>query len=491
MREEAEHEKLRIEEEKEEKRLAEQRARIQNEFEEEQERKKKKEEEQRLKNEEIFRLAEERRKDAEQKKKEEDEKQDEQLRQYHEREKFAKMEEEKKLSRQPSPVIPALQQKSLPKEERPPSVESRMSYYTQDIPPSRVLSPPVPARRNQLRAYEEKKNVINELSEMRKQLRSEERRLQEELQKVDSDDDDMLTRRKKEKYTMDVFEMARLRMQAPVRRPSSKGVADPVNIQNIHEFNELKHKDSETRADVRYMYPDPPTSDQTLDIQQQALLREQQKKLNKMKMKRDVEDLGDPVSGFNSQDKGMLRNESVEFLKNSLLESESAFIGTDGETFPAVGEINFTVNVTSPQAPSARERRRQEKKITEFKNDVLCSQSPQLQPDRFSLRSNSSLNINYLKARNEERLRRLSEFQKKSAPLGDDISLGDADDILKYFPSKDRRPNSVNTVATDPWLRPGTSETLKRFMAGQSSQAKLPPENTLSFNWQGLSTAHG
>lgn len=38
---------------------------------------------------------------------------------------------------------------------------------------------------------EEKKNVINELSEMRKQLRSEERRLQEQLFRVHSDDDEM------------------------------------------------------------------------------------------------------------------------------------------------------------------------------------------------------------------------------------------------------------------------------------------------------------
>lgn len=41
---------------------------------------------------------------------------------------------------------------------------------------------------------------------------------------------------------LDVFEMARLRMQAPVRRPSSKEIADPINLQNIREFNELKYK---------------------------------------------------------------------------------------------------------------------------------------------------------------------------------------------------------------------------------------------------------
>lgn len=41
--------------------------------------------------------------------------------------------------------------------------------------------------------------------------------------------------------------------------------------------------DSETRVEMRYMYPDPPTTDDTLDIQQQALLREQKKKLKKLR----------------------------------------------------------------------------------------------------------------------------------------------------------------------------------------------------------------
>ncbi|XP_067409755.1 centrosome and spindle pole-associated protein 1 [Emydura macquarii macquarii] len=488
LREEAEREKIRIEEEKEEKRLAEQRTKIQKEYEEEQEKKRRKEEEQRLKNEELIRLTEERQKEAEKKKKEEEEKQDEQLRQYYEREKIAKMEEGKKFSRQPSPVIPALQNKSLQKEERPPSVESRMSNYTQEIPQSRALSPPVPARRNKLRAYEERKNVIDELSEMRKQLRSEERRLQEQLLNVASDDDVAIASRKREKNVMDVFEMARLRMQAPVRRPSSKDAADPVNVQNIWDFNELKYRDSETRADLRYMYPDPPKDDQTLEIQQQALLRKQQKKLNRMKMQRDAEDHDDSLPDFNPRKMGLFRNESSEFLKNSLLESESAFIDTNGETFPALEEVNLS----SQLPPSARERRRIKKKAMEFTDDVPFSKSPLPQPDSFSLHSSSSLNVDQLKARNEERLRRLNEFQKKSVNLGGDISLGDADDILKQFPSKDgRRPTSVDTVATDSWLRPGTSETLKRFMAGQSNQAKLPSENTLPFSWQGLSTAHG
>ncbi|KAK4827042.1 hypothetical protein QYF61_013226 [Mycteria americana] len=298
-REEAEREKLRMEEEKEEKRLAEQRMRIQKAYEDEQEEKRKKEEERRLKNKEIIRLDEERQKEAEKRRKEKEEKQDEQLRQYFEKE---KMEEEKKMfSRQPSPIVSALQNKSIRKEERIPSAESHISYYAQGPPQPRVPSPPVPARRNQLRAFEERKNVINELSEMRKQLRSEEKRLQEQLLNVASDDDVPITRGRREKNPKDIFDMARLRLQAPVRRPSSKEAQDPVNIQNIWEFNELKYKgrekfkfhifalDSETRMGLRHMYPDPPKDDQTLEIQQQALLREQQKKLDRMRTRRETE----------------------------------------------------------------------------------------------------------------------------------------------------------------------------------------------------------
>ncbi|XP_017668021.1 PREDICTED: centrosome and spindle pole-associated protein 1 isoform X6 [Lepidothrix coronata] len=482
-REEAEREKLRMEEEKEEKRLAEQRMRIQKAYEDEQEEKRKKDEERRLKNKEIIRLDEERKKEAEKKRKEKEEKQEEQLRQYFEKE---KMEKEKKMfSQQSSPIIPTLQNKSVRKEERIPSAESRISYYSQDPAQPRVPSPPVPARRNQLRSLEERKNVINELSEMRKQLRSEERRLQEQLLNMATDDDVPITRRR-DKNPKDIFEKARLRLQAPVRRPSSKEAQDPVNIQNIWEFNELKYKDSETRIGLRHMYPDPPKDDQTLEIQQQALLREQQKKLDRIRMRRETED--DSASDSYPQTMGLFRNESNEFLTNSLLESDSAFIGANGETFPALEEVNLL-----PQLPSsARERRRMKQKALERAGDVPAAQTPLLQPDSLSLHSNFSLDVDQMKGKNEERLHRLTELQQKSAYLGDDISLGDVDDLLKRPPSHTgRRPSSVDTVATEPWLRPGTSDTLQRLMAEQSNPAKLPPENTLPLGWQGLSTAHG
>ncbi|XP_076780496.1 centrosome and spindle pole-associated protein 1 isoform X5 [Arvicanthis niloticus] len=435
-REEAEREKLRVAEEKEEKRLAEQRARIQQEYEEEQERRREKEEEQRLKNEELIRLAEERRKEAERKKKEEEEKHNLQLQHYYER-------------------------------------ETILGEETKESSMSRAQSPPVPARKNQLRAEEEKKNVIMELSEMRKQLRSEERRLQGRLLHLDSDDE--IPIRKRERNPMDIFDMARHRVQAPVRRPSPKGL-DATTFQNIHDFNELREKDSDTRVDLRLMYPDPPRDHHTLEIQQQALLREQQKRLNRIKMRRDAADL-DTISTGNVGGRRMPRDDTNDFLKNSLLESDSAFIGAYGETYPVIEEDAFP----PPQLPSARERRKNKLKGLDFDSSRL--HTPQ---DGLSLKSISSVNVDQVRMRNEDRMRRLNEHQKKPTNTDDEGSLVDPDDIMRHLGDDGR-----NSVATEPWLRPGTSETLKRFMAEQlNEEPQQVPGKPGTFPWQGLSAAH-
>ncbi|NXS53785.1 CSPP1 protein, partial [Brachypteracias leptosomus] len=486
-REEAEREKLRLEEEKAEKRLAAQKLRIQKAFEDEEQKRRRKEEEGHLKNKELIRLDEERRKEAEKRRREEEEKQDEQQTQQAEKE---KEEEEKMLPRQPPPVTPALQSREVRGEERIPSAGSPVSNYAQGPPPPRVPSPPVPARRNQLRALEERSSVINELSEMRKQLRSEERRLQEQLLSVASDEEVPITRR--ERNPKEIFELARLRLQAPVWRPPSKEAQEPLNPQNIWEFNQLRYKgrkeftfpasalDSETRMGLRHMYPDPPKDARTLEIQQQALLREQQKRLDRMRMRRGTQ-------GKECVVRGQLRGvcsvkASDEFPSNSLLESDSAFLGANGETFPALEEES-----SPPQLPlSARERRRLKQKALES-----AVRSPSLPPDGFSLRSSCSLDVEELRGRNEDRLQGLAQLQQKAACPGDDLSFGDPDDLhwKQVPPSSARRPSSVDTVATEAWLRPGTSETLQRFLAEERSPAKLAAE--LPRGWQGLSTAHG
>lgn len=47
--------------------------------------------------------------------------------------------------------------------------------------------------------------------------------------------------RKRDRNPMDIFDMARHRLQAPVRRQSPKGL-DATTFQNIHNFNELKDR---------------------------------------------------------------------------------------------------------------------------------------------------------------------------------------------------------------------------------------------------------
>jgi len=77
-------------------------------------------------------------------------------------------------------------------------------------------------------------------------------------------------------------------------------------------------------------------------------------------------------------------------------------------------------------------------------------------------------------------------------PPGEDVALGEADDLPQPPPAKDSRPpSSADSVATEPWLRPGTAATLRRFLAEQQRPAKLSPEGALALGWEGLSTAHG
>ncbi|XP_041046569.1 centrosome and spindle pole associated protein 1 isoform X4 [Carcharodon carcharias] len=440
---EEEREKCKLEEQQEEKRLAEQRARIAKELEEEQEKKRRKEEEQRIKNEEIARLAEERRKLAERKRKEEEEKQETMFRQQLKSEQSARIDEK----RPPSPPIPTVRKKQIAIQRTDLSaVDGSIHEFDLDHPQSGTESPPVPARRNQLRAFEEKKDIISELSALRRQLRSEERRLQGHFQNADKEDDATFPMAKKrERNHVDVFDLARQRIQTLVHRPSSKG-RDSVNLRNIRDFNELKYRDSATRAEIRQVYPDPPNDSNTLEIQQEALLREQKKKLDIMKRKKTV-------ASMNPRDIELDPHEDL--MKNTLLESESAFIGSHGETFP------FPVDVGTISELSPRGRRRCNNRLDFDSKDTYPSRQPVPQLDNISLHSVSSFNVEQVRARNEQRMKHLDNLQHSD----NDLKVEDSD-ILSQFISRDKeRPSSVETVATEVWLRPGTSETLRRFMA--------------------------
>ncbi|CDR18453.1 unnamed protein product [Oncorhynchus mykiss] len=138
--------------------------------------------EQKAKNEQLIRLAEERKKEVERKKKEAEEKENSALRKQYEKERQARLEE---VPREPSPPIPTLRKRYQAPQytPRPPSMDSRRSTAVSlsEHSLSGLQSPPVPARWNQLRAAEDQRGVISELSVLRRQLRSEQKRLEVQL----------------------------------------------------------------------------------------------------------------------------------------------------------------------------------------------------------------------------------------------------------------------------------------------------------------------
>ncbi|XP_050954414.1 centrosome and spindle pole-associated protein 1 isoform X2 [Labeo rohita] len=463
-----ERERQKLEEEKEERRLAEQRARIQREYEEEQERKRQKEKEQMAKNEELIKQSEERRKEAEKTRREAEEKENEALREKREREKQTHLVE---VHRAPSPPLPALQKKLRQQMPRSPSVESHRSSATLSMRSvSAPHSPPVPARRNEIRATE-KRTVIRELSALRRQLRSEQRRLEGELMQSNRNDHTPpVHSRPREHLPEDVSEVARLSKQVPIRRPASHTTA-AINMQNLQEFNRLKYRDGASREEVRQAYPDPPSDDHSLDIQQQALLRQQQRTINSMRRGKAA-DYFDMVSSGQRHHEQRL-NSAEDAGRHLLLDSESAFIDPSGDSF---------------LLQSRREQRaRPAVRKADVSEDVVNRYGrPDSSPDSQSLHSLTSTEIERLRERIKNKMTSLNNMREHDW-RSEEVSTEEGEELWPQTPPSTIRRFSIDTIATDPWLRPSSSETLKRFTGGRRPSSR----NHVGQNWEGPSTYHG
>ncbi|XP_060935736.1 centrosome and spindle pole associated protein 1-like [Limanda limanda] len=443
MRKKAEEkEKTRQEEEKEEKRLAEQRARIQREYEEEEEKKKRKEMEQKAKNEELIQLAEQRKKEAEKKKKEVEEKENAALRRQNEMERQTRVEE---VCREPSPPIPTLQKKhgSHRYTPRPPTVDSQRSTAPlSECSLSGTQSPPVPARRNQLRASGDQRDVFSELSALRRHLRSEQKRLeQDELEELDSP----LSDRYQEPPLVDVFDMASMRLPAPARRPNSRNI-EPRNLLRIHDSLPLTYTDGKSRlgsCDVpleevgvssrrRYDHRDPT---QQLSSQRTTVLD-------------DYFDLSP------QHQNGYLRSVMGRSPRGSLLESDRVFIEPLGDALllPPYPDIQRTSQL------SARERRRQAKQSQHPQERAASSQC-----DDYSTHAGDRLQqeVEHSEGRSPNSARHRTALSRRGNKAGP-VDLSDDDSSPTQSSSRNLNHQcSIETVATDPWMRPGTSDILK------------------------------
>ncbi|XP_040903340.1 centrosome and spindle pole associated protein 1-like isoform X2 [Toxotes jaculatrix] len=447
-----ERERTRLEEEKEEKRLAEQRARIQREYEEEQERKKRKEMEQKAKNEELIQLAEQRKKEAERKKKDAEEKESAALRRQYERERQVRVEE---VHREPSPPIPTLQKKHGLHQysPRPPTVDSQRSTAPlSERSLSGLQSPPVPACRNQLRAAGDQRDVFSELSALRRQLRSEQKRLEGHLQQGDWEDlDSPLSDRHRERPLVDVFDMARLRLQAPVRRPSSRNM-EPRNLLRIHDSLQLKYTDGKSRLGSSEV---PKLEEVGMTSRRRHDYRDPYHQLSSHRstVQDDYFDLSPP------QQNDYLRSVMGGSARGSLLESESAFIDPLGDAFPVPPTPEFE---KTPQL-SARERRRLAKQSQHPQERAASSQSTG-QHDDYSAHTGNRLQQEVeqiSEGRSRDRTGRLIALSRRGN-TAEPVTPSDDDFSPPRFSLRNlNHQSSVETVATDPWMRPGTSDTLK------------------------------
>ncbi|XP_029368386.1 centrosome and spindle pole-associated protein 1-like isoform X2 [Echeneis naucrates] len=444
-----ERERTRLEEEKEEKRLAEQRAHIQREYEEEQERKKRKEMEQKAKNEELIHLAEQRKKEADRKKKEAEERENAALRRQYERERQARVEE---VHREPSPPIPTLQKKHGLHQytPRPPTVESQHSTAPiSERSLSGLQSPPVPACRNQLRAAGDQHNVFGELSALRRQLRSEQKRLEGQLQQGDWDElDSPLSDRHQERPPVDVFDMARLRLQAPVRRPNSRNV-EPRNLLRIHDSLQLKYREGCSRLSSGEV---PKLEDINVTSRRRHDNRDpyHQFSSQRLTVQDDYFDLSPP------QQNDYLRGVMGGSARGSLLESESAFIDPLGDAFP----LACTPDSEKTPQLSARERRRMAKQSLHLQERAGSIVEHDNCPTHTAVRLQQEA-----ERRGEGRYRGRKSCLTGPSHCGNTagpVHLSDDDSPPHHFSHHNlNHQSSVETLTMDPWMRPGTSDTVK------------------------------
>ncbi|XP_026147552.1 centrosome and spindle pole-associated protein 1 isoform X3 [Mastacembelus armatus] len=440
-----ERQRMRIEEEKEEKRLAEQRARIQQTYEEEQ--RKQKKTEQRMENQSWIHEPKAYGNTREEEKS---------LRQEQTIEKkipeSGMDREENKIElsykREPSPPIPTLQkkQKNLVAS-RPSSPVSQLSsrtVHSVSAPHYRPVSVKIPT------LQDGHQGVIRELSALRRYLRKEQKQMEAQLGQIDLQESHYTPSiRHRGRPRVNAFESAHKKAdQLSDGRPYSGS----VNMKNIREFNQLKYRDTASREEVLHMHPDPPTDAQSLDIQQQALLREQQRKIRLMKREEEHDILDQHLYHDYPNKPGRL------ISRGSILPSETAFI----DVYSGDAQEEQAHQQKHPQ-PSAKDQERAALQRSHDYDEVavpLNEKEHDIHQEAQSLQSSVSLNGGAkFKAHNLHSIRKQDLHTGEHNSRSEGLSSNEVD-VLSLRSALDGHV-SVETIATEPWLRPGTSDAVK------------------------------
>ncbi|XP_022089588.1 centrosome and spindle pole associated protein 1-like isoform X4 [Acanthaster planci] len=276
------------------------------------------------------------------------------------------------------------------------------------------------------------RDVMSALSAMRRQLHSEQQRIQSQLDrnrehgpynsgpKVSS---------RRASPQVDVFEVARHKAPVTVRREPLTHHAAAV------EFSSLKNRESDSRQRLREQYPTEPSSDLTLEAQQRALLKHQQEKLENMRREKSKRPLEDQMPSMNLRDLG--RNDSPLLA----LESESAFIGINN----GIADI--------PSTPPHRKKPPSPRRDYGEPSTSVAAQNKPKDP-LGSTMSFDNDTIDYLAKKNQERNKALKHLE------ADNTSLVDPDDVLQRFMMKAShdRPKSGRSEDLSLWLQPTVSD---------------------------------
>ena len=416
-----EKEKQRIEEEKELLRLEKQRIKLQEEYEKELAQQKAKEEEARRKNEAMKREAEEKRMAALRRKEEEELKE------------IKRRAPQKPPTPTPvvapvefrsnSPPVPALQNKAVNKIQ-----DNSLSQQLTVAPvPS---SPPVPALRNKphivptdnstqhvetsyvhaSKVADERVDVLRQLSRMRQEFENEQKKIHRQLSGNSTTTSTSTTAIavKPRRIAKDVFQK---KPSAPLPSTSNARTVQDVSEQ----FNDLKYKRTSSRLSFMKKYPAPPKSESSLDIQQDALLRHQERDLAK------------------------LRSDNSELNNNIPLGSNSLLTSQEQHSNKSMFGDKSLLGSSTPLAAQSRQS-----------NNKI--ERPPSHAGGLSLSSIATMEVENIAARNEERMRRLDAILNSSK-----TDNSDPEAIIRKFlenrdhsvllPAQKRRASEVSLEA--------------------------------------------
>lgn len=393
-----EKEKQKIEEEKELLRLEKQRIKLQEEYEREVAQQKAKEEEARCKNEAMKREAEEKKMAALRKREEEE---------------LKEIKQRPQKAPTPVPVVAPVEFRS--NSPPVPALQNRLARKLQDNPFSQQItitpssSPPVPALRNhpqtittdnlnsspQQSKYQHVENhssdskvvadeqvdVLRQLSKMRQEFENEQKKIHRQLSGNSNTSTTSLpsVAVKPRRIAKDVFQ----------KKPSVASTWNdnaPRTVQDVSEqFNDLKYKRTSSRLSFMKKYPAPPKSESALDIQQDALLQQQERDLAKLYSDTNKHSVSSNIPVGNSST--LLPSHEQHFRKNlfgdrTLLEESVAPL------------------VQSKPPPSQKT------------DNKLLERPPS--HGALSLSSVATLEVENIAARNEERMRRLDAILNSS-----------------------------------------------------------------------------